>query len=74
MGQNPKDLSKAHSHAHTKGYSSREDRHCKAQIVMSEPKVTRQFPLIPDRLDIHAQDSLSTSVCLLVKVLPFSGL
>ena len=45
IGQNPKELSKAHSHAHAKGYDSLENRDCKAQIVMPEPKVTRYFQL-----------------------------
>ena len=40
MGQKPKELPKAHSHAHAKGYDNLGNRHGKSQIVMPEPKMT----------------------------------
>ena len=43
MGRNPKESPKAHSHAHVKEYNSLENRHCKAQTIMSEPKVNEIF-------------------------------
>ena len=45
MGPNPKELPKEHSQAHIKAMILRKIRHCKAQIVMPEPKFTRYFSL-----------------------------
>ena len=43
MGQNPKKTPKTHSRAYAKSYDLLKNRHCKAHILMPEPKVTNVF-------------------------------
>ena len=46
MGQNPKESSRTHSHAHAKGYEFLEIRHGQTQIFIPKPKITRYSPVI----------------------------